>query len=136
MTLQPGSYRNVLFPMASYPEATSSFAIERAVAVAGRLDAHLSAVAFEMGAQLPAGVYTVDGYADGSAISVRGSGTGIGANDNDILAAASWNAVAMDTLTINWDIATSGADRAFGYLAFPGDVPAPWIPQQYRRFSI
>jgi nucleotide-binding universal stress UspA family protein len=70
MTLQPGSYRNVLFPMASYPEATSSFAIERAVAVAGRLEAHLSAVAFEMGAQLPAGVF-VDAYSMGDIIAAE-----------------------------------------------------------------
>jgi nucleotide-binding universal stress UspA family protein len=57
MKLQLGSYRNLLFPLAAYPEATSSCAIERAVTLAERLDAHLSAVAFEMGVQLPPGVY-------------------------------------------------------------------------------
>lgn len=68
--MQPSFYRNLLFPLVSYPEPTSSRAIERAVALASRLDAHLSALAFGMGAQLPAGVF-VDAYSMGELIAAE-----------------------------------------------------------------
>lgn len=70
MTQQPGSYRSLFFPLVSYPEPTSACAIERAVAVAGQLDAHLSAVAFEMGAELPPGLYT-DAFSVGEIITAE-----------------------------------------------------------------
>lgn len=70
MTLQPGSFKNLLFPLSSYPDISSSCAIERAVAIAGRLGAHLSAVAFEMGVQLPAVVYA-DPYSAGEIIAAE-----------------------------------------------------------------
>ena len=57
MTSQPTSFRNILLPLASYPVATTSSAIERVVKIAQQLGAHLSAAAFEMDVQLPAGVY-------------------------------------------------------------------------------
>jgi nucleotide-binding universal stress UspA family protein len=70
MTLQPTAFRNVLFPLASYPVATSGGAIERAIAIASQLDAHLTAVAFEMDVRLPAGVYA-DIYSLGDIIAAE-----------------------------------------------------------------
>lgn len=57
MTLQPTAFRSIFFPLASYPVATGSGAIERVVKIAQHLGAHVSAAAFEMSVQLPAGVY-------------------------------------------------------------------------------
>jgi nucleotide-binding universal stress UspA family protein len=70
MMQQPGSFKSLLFPLASYPETTSSSAIERAASIAGRFGAHVSAVAFEMGAQLPPGVYA-DPYSLGEVIAAE-----------------------------------------------------------------
>ena len=84
-------------------------------------------------ASFPFGVYITDSYSDNAAISVRGQGTGVGPNDNDILHSASWFGATQGTLTIDWDIATTGADRAYGWLALPGDLPFTWTPGIYRR---
>ena len=84
----------------------------------------------------PFGVYTVDGYTDNAAISVRGQGSGIGGSDNDVLHSALFDASAQDTFTIEWDIATSGADRTYGWLALPGDLPFSWVPNIYRHHYI
>jgi nucleotide-binding universal stress UspA family protein len=70
MILQQSSFKSLLFPLASYPVKTRSCAIERAVTIAGSLGAHLSAVAFEMGVQLSAGVYA-DGYSLGEIIAAE-----------------------------------------------------------------
>src|SRR5262245_1804371 len=70
MTLPPGAFRNLLFPLASYPEASTVSAIDRAVAVAGKLEAHLSAIAFEMAVRLPAGIYA-DAYSMGDVIAAE-----------------------------------------------------------------
>lgn len=70
MTPPPTAFRNILFPLSSYPVATSASAVERAVAIAGRLGAHLSAVAFEMDVRLPVGVYA-DIYSLGDIIAAE-----------------------------------------------------------------
>jgi nucleotide-binding universal stress UspA family protein len=70
MSPQPTAFRNILFPLASYPVATSGSAIERGVAIASQLGAHLSAVAFEMDVRLPAGVYA-DIYSLGDIIAAE-----------------------------------------------------------------
>jgi nucleotide-binding universal stress UspA family protein len=70
MTLQPTAFRNILFPLASYPVATSGGAIERAIAIASQLEAHMTGVAFEMDVRLPAGVYA-DMYSLGDIIAAE-----------------------------------------------------------------
>jgi nucleotide-binding universal stress UspA family protein len=70
MTTQSTAFKNILFPLSSYPAATSASAVERAVAIADRLGAHLSAVAFEMDVRLPAGVYA-DVYSLGDIIAAE-----------------------------------------------------------------
>lgn len=54
---QPMTFKNILFPLASYPVANTSSAIERVAKIAQQLGVHLTAVAFEMDVRLPAGVY-------------------------------------------------------------------------------
>jgi nucleotide-binding universal stress UspA family protein len=68
MTLLPSAIRSIIFPLASYPAATTGSAIDKALAVAGRLEAHLSAVVFEMDVRLSPGVYT-DIYSLGDIIA-------------------------------------------------------------------
>src|SRR4030095_280521 len=70
MTLQPTAFRNILFPLASYPVATSGGAIERAIAIASQLEAHMTGVAFEMDVWLPARVYA-DMYSLGDIIAAE-----------------------------------------------------------------
>lgn len=70
MSPQQTAFRNIFFPLASYPVATSGSAIERAVAIATQLGAHLSAVAFEMDVRLPVGVYA-DVYSLGDIIAAE-----------------------------------------------------------------
>ena len=70
MILQPSAIKSVLFPLATYPSATTSGAIEKIIALADRLDAHLSAVAFEMNVRLPSGVYA-DIYSLGDIIAAE-----------------------------------------------------------------
>jgi nucleotide-binding universal stress UspA family protein len=48
--------RDILLPLTSFPVPTGTRAIESAVALAGKLGAHVSAIAFEMDFQLPIGV--------------------------------------------------------------------------------
>src|SRR5689334_13685617 len=48
--------QDILLPLTSFPAPTATCAIESAVALAGKLGAHVSAVAFEMDFQLPNGV--------------------------------------------------------------------------------
>lgn len=57
MTVQPTAFKSVLFPLTTYPAATTGSAIERVAKIAQQLEAHLCAVAFEMDVRLPAGVY-------------------------------------------------------------------------------
>ena len=49
--------KDVLLPLTSYPVPTATRAIESAVALAGNLAAHVSAIAFEMDIQSPIGLY-------------------------------------------------------------------------------
>src|SRR5512140_485256 len=49
--------KDALLPLTSYPEPTGKGAIETAVALAGNLGVHVSAVAFEMDIQSPIGLY-------------------------------------------------------------------------------
>ena len=70
MNSQPSAFRNILFPLASYPVATTGSAVERAIAIASQFGAHLSAVAFEMDVRLPAGVYA-DIYSLGDIIAAE-----------------------------------------------------------------
>ena len=49
--------KDILLPLTSYPNPTSTRAIETAVALAGTLGAHVSAAAFEMDIQSPIGLY-------------------------------------------------------------------------------
>jgi nucleotide-binding universal stress UspA family protein len=70
MTLQPTAFRNVLFPLATYPISTTGSAIERVAKLAQLLEAHLTAVAFEMDVRLPAGVYA-DIYSLGDIIAAE-----------------------------------------------------------------
>jgi nucleotide-binding universal stress UspA family protein len=49
--------KDVLLPLTSYPNPTGTRAIENAVALAGNLGAHISAIAFEMDIQSPIGLY-------------------------------------------------------------------------------
>jgi len=51
------SIKDMLLPLTSWPEATGRGAVERAVALAGNLGAHISAMAFEMDIQSPIGLY-------------------------------------------------------------------------------
>jgi nucleotide-binding universal stress UspA family protein len=64
------TFKNILFPLASYPVATTSGAIERVARIAKQLGAHLTAVAFGMDARLPAGVYA-DSYNLGDIIAAE-----------------------------------------------------------------
>ena len=64
------TFKNLLLPLAAYPEATTGSAIERVVNMARLMDAHLSAVAFEMDVRLPAGIYT-DIYSIGEIIAAE-----------------------------------------------------------------
>jgi nucleotide-binding universal stress UspA family protein len=68
MTSLPNAIKSVIIPLASYPAATTASAIDRALALAGRLEAHLSAVVFETDVRLPAGVYA-DVYSIGEIIA-------------------------------------------------------------------
>ena len=90
-------------------------------------------VSYIMHPVAPFGVVTTDGYVEHAAIQARGSGSGIGGSDNDVLAEAHFSSFAPGEFTLNWTIADSGMDRAFGWLALPGDIVAPWIPHIYRR---
>jgi nucleotide-binding universal stress UspA family protein len=49
--------KDALLPLTSYPVPTGKGAIETALALAGKLGAHISAVAFEMDIQSPIGLY-------------------------------------------------------------------------------
>jgi nucleotide-binding universal stress UspA family protein len=51
------SIKDILLPLTSYPVATATRAIESAVALAGHLGAHVSAMAFELDIQSPIGLY-------------------------------------------------------------------------------
>lgn len=70
MTLQPTAFKNIFLPLASYPVATTSAALERVAKIAQQLGAHLSAAAFEMDVRLPAGVYA-DVYSLGEIIAAE-----------------------------------------------------------------
>lgn len=64
------TFKNILLPLASYPVATTSSAIERVAKIAQQLGAHLTAVAFETDVRLPAGVYA-DSYNLGDIIAAE-----------------------------------------------------------------
>ena len=64
------AFKNIFFPLASYPVATTSGAIERVVRIARQAGAHLSAATFEMDVRLPVGVYT-DAYSFGEIIAAE-----------------------------------------------------------------
>jgi nucleotide-binding universal stress UspA family protein len=64
------AFKNILFPLASYPVAITGGAIERVVRLARQLGAHLSAAAFEMDVRLPVGVYA-DAYSLGDIIATE-----------------------------------------------------------------
>lgn len=49
--------RDILFPMLSYPTATASDSIERAVALAAGLGAHIAGLVLELDIRLPVGLY-------------------------------------------------------------------------------
>lgn len=70
MTLQPTAFRNVLFPLATYPVSTTSSAIERVARLAQLLEAHVTGIAFEMDVQLPAGLYA-DIYSLGEIVAAE-----------------------------------------------------------------
>jgi nucleotide-binding universal stress UspA family protein len=70
MTPPPLSFRNVLFPLATYPAATTGSAIDRVVKLAALLGAHATAVAFEMDVRLAAGIYA-DIYSLGDVIAAE-----------------------------------------------------------------
>jgi nucleotide-binding universal stress UspA family protein len=70
MTLPPTAVKNIFFPLASYPVATTSGALERVASLAQHLGAHLSATAFAMDVRLPAGVYA-DVYSLGDIIATE-----------------------------------------------------------------
>lgn len=83
------------------------------------------------------GVFTSDGYTIGSAFRLMGSGTGVGGSDNNVRSQAKWSAFGDDgSFTIEWTTADAIADRAFGWIALPGELIAPWVPQQYRRVLV
>jgi nucleotide-binding universal stress UspA family protein len=70
MTQPPTPFRNVLFPLATYPAATAGSAIDRVVKLAALLGAHATAVAFEMDVRLAAGIYA-DIYSLGDIIAAE-----------------------------------------------------------------
>jgi nucleotide-binding universal stress UspA family protein len=70
MTLQPAALKNIFFPLASYPVATTTSAIECVAKIARQLGAHLSAAAFEMDVRLPAAAYA-DAYSLGNIIATE-----------------------------------------------------------------
>lgn len=49
--------RDILFPMVSYPTPTAADAVDKAVALAGSLGAHISGLAFELDIRSPVGLY-------------------------------------------------------------------------------
>ncbi|MGA7489357.1 MAG: universal stress protein [Xanthobacteraceae bacterium] len=49
--------RDILFPMLSYPTATAADSVERAVALAAGLGAHVLGLTFELDIRLPVGLY-------------------------------------------------------------------------------
>jgi nucleotide-binding universal stress UspA family protein len=51
------SIKDVLLPLTSYPDPTATRAVETAVALAGHLGVHVSAMAFELDIQSPIGLY-------------------------------------------------------------------------------
>lgn len=50
--------KSILFPLSSYPRATTPGAISRAIMIAGLFEAHLTAVAFGLDVCPPGGAYT------------------------------------------------------------------------------
>jgi nucleotide-binding universal stress UspA family protein len=97
MIPQPSAIKSILFPLASYPSATTSAAVDKVITLASRLDAHLSAVAFEMDVPLPAGVYA-DIYSLGDIVAAeyqRGSANAY-ALANEFQAAAKLRGISHD----------------------------------------
>src|SRR6266576_3620676 len=53
----PMPTRDILFPMLSYPAATATGSIEKAVSLAAGLGAHIVGLTFELNIQSPVGLY-------------------------------------------------------------------------------
>jgi hypothetical protein len=81
----------------------------------------------------PFGVFTSDGYhSPGESMAFWGSGSGIGGADNNSQASADITALTPGSFELTWSSVAGTQDRAFGWLALPGELIAPWIPKLYR----
>jgi nucleotide-binding universal stress UspA family protein len=76
--------RDILFPMLSYPAATATDSIERAVTLAAGLGAHISGVTFELDIHLPVGLYVQPPEIGGILAAERRKSAG---NARDLVAA-------------------------------------------------
>ena len=54
--------RDILLPLLSYPAATTTDSVEKAVAVASELGAHIIGVTFELQIRSPVGLYAHLGF--------------------------------------------------------------------------
>lgn len=76
--------RDILFPMITYPEPTATETVDKAVALAGSLGAHISGLTFELDIRSPVGLYAHPINVGGILAGERAKST---ANARDLVAA-------------------------------------------------
>jgi hypothetical protein len=69
------------------------------------------------------------------AAHIQGAGSQVDVDAETVFSSAAFDAFAMNSFSLDWTIASTNS-REFGWLALPGEIVAPWIPQQFRRRTL